>query len=56
MEARELWGVMDDDSAELQEHISYLSQHELRTSTANRESWRRLISQVCVGGEVLYFR
>ncbi len=48
METRGLWGVMDEDSAELQEHITYLSQHELRTSTANRESWRILISQVCV--------
>ena len=48
MEARELWGVTEDDSMELQEDITYLSQHELRTSTANRESWRILIAQVCV--------
>jgi hypothetical protein len=48
MEATDLWGVTEDDSVELHEHITYLSQHELRTSTANRESWRILIAQVCV--------
>lgn len=42
----ELWGVTEDDSPELHEHVKYLSQQELRTSSNSH--FKTLIAQLSV--------